>query len=1328
MQDMRVHRSTFYYSNHAVNAKRAIAEPNKTASVAREQLNQATLARSNLPSLDLLRDKPVKVEPVPSTPSWWKKAWYYVADSRPVNYVTNSRPVAYAKTRGVNLLGGYLVCRSGKKQQNFSNIIDRLSGSTHLSKAIHAIVQKWADLLKDLAKEKKWYPSLERILHEGNLTIEKALELVISYMYINIAKKIKQPANGYAKHEGPVSLVDVIGYVISILKAQLPTIHYKYCDAYEKIKDPEQRERRLLEIFSPLVQDFMKVAFPEGMQQIPLRKIPLISHYYLRKLHDELEKEILPALFVELYRSFIIPFSPDHKKSLHHLFNGDSLIKLAELAGQKTGEKIPNLFEGNSADDHLPDFMKLLAQNLAKYFHVRSKREQQELGTWLARQLIELGKSENSDIVHLRSLLSFYIEPFLVHIFTNLSRVPVSLKKLPDALGIILIRLCTIISKFFNNYGNLIESRVSASKGVKADCEKDPALVSLFSNLSRELIEAMGLNKPKKIPIPSFLQNIVVEFIRKFLPGLLLDQYFAIKETAFDETTIHKRLCHLLFDPTCLSQKDVTVEVVTNLHRLPESNNNMYDEFYKHLWETSGTEKIFQTIEKLVGGVACEIVRLIFSHYSIETQETLKSSSNPFMQQTREYLTKLVKSMLLEALIIVLEKNPSETAEKEGEHPKYLLLYVLTQKLGVVLQQNLQGLNLGLIQARSISAEDNKKFQMQAHRLFSNLIKNLSPDGVNLFSRLPLEGLPGSETIKDLLWSVFIETLAPDLVLNLYLESITWHAERQTTKKTLKDHLFGTTHTYQASRVLSQYAGFWLKNYLTESNDVAAKTLLSSLISHFKDLNSIEGNVASAVIDKRFQEIYSIVRENIKKVGESDSEQLNCIWPAVAGYLENYIAKFLSGIASSLHEIETENPDFLVDTAIVILKDTADYFEALNVARKKTGNEDGDLPLLTILGTKIHDGVPLSGKLSEEERSRVRLQGHFIPLASKLLSLSNISVDELPLPAGLRMQVGELLLTKILPSILLEINSKILEHSTRNDLLLIFVDKLHKSLDEVKPGGEEAHFDTSIYRDPKHKKLVETCGNVIHELAGRIPDTWVQYIFMKEKVKKMSAEALGEIMMPHLQNLTLNGLIDKGIFNGLPKFSNGVWKGKEKNERLVPKIPNKNAVIRASEDFIFEFAKSPERKKMESQKHEEESKKTRLVLRDKFSRTIRQQIALNAQEGVKSVWSRLQRHFDDQVKKTFGDRGLKVKEFFDKIARKIFIDFIWGIISSILSAIGNVFGYFLEKGYINKRSDNIIESFHSEALEHLLYKWTDALIDGLLYLKENPRPRLTNEG
>lgn len=1247
------------------------------------------------------------------------------------SWMANTRIAVWTVKHMLRSTRFYMTLGSPTKwsKNQLDQTIEELSGSKYLVQVFHFLSPIIADAIQKRLVTLDLHGSLDAFLKGEHYSLTMFFDAIIPAMYVNIAKSIKEssPIENTLSNK-PITLVDVLNCLCEMVNAHLPHINARI-EAIEKIPDPIKRERKLCNLFAPLVEDFLLIAFPEGANELPLTKMPVVSKY----LWTSIQKHLLPLMFVSLHRQFASPLNmaKEKKSVLLNTLGGDSLVSLAELAGEKAGETIPTLFLTSASDTQLHSpWVNLIAEKFSSLFD-GTELTRKRLEAWLGEQLIDLGKSENGDIKKLWILLGGYLEPLLIHSFFYMSQVPISkatLKgRLPDALGIIVIKFFGLCSHFFNNNHKAIQERIVELKYIPIDPESDEVLLDIFRPFAEELLAMMGLTKSEDWPIPSFIRGTAAYHLKAALPQFLLKQYFVFTNSKLDNTDTHNKLSSLLFDPKNLESGHVATSVISALHAKGNAcAANMFNEFYKKLWQESGTERIVQTLEGMCSVFAKNFVNSLLTKYGVSAQRALKEETNPFMKRTLVFLKSQVEAMLLEILVKTIETTAEKIPVREGDHPKQLLLVHVIMRLTDIIDNGLKNAEQKF-QAAEKFAHNPRLYDQEVRKIFTQMAADIHAiGGRSLFNHLPLTGLPAAESVREVLSDALKEALLPDLLYVAYTETTNWQRDLQKSLDEL-EHCYHTTHPVWGCRVLAQYASDYIKHYFTTSNDDAAKLLLASLQQYIVESKESNGDKLVADLKDPASSVDAIFRHNISHLGKSEDAKLSLIWPVLTRYIEAIIAKFMAEISKTIHQIEAENPDFIMDIAITMLKDTAEHFEVINRVTEESGDEQGfninSITTFAAFGTHLHDGVPFDPKASSEEKDRTRLEGYFNPLADKLLKLANLSINDFPLPLSIRQQVGELLIEKILPLVLLNADQKALEHDVRDTLMLNFVQTLYQALNafELSPPKNDLLEEAKIQLDPNQKRLHETCGALVLELVKLIPDTMVQYVFMKEKVKNMSAEAIGDAIMPYLSKWTLLQIIDTMIFHGLPSFHPARWEGKVTREVLVPRKaflrPDGKMELKPVKKFKFVFPKTTAEIKTQETAKELIARQTRTQLRNGFTRTISSQLRSKMGAFIKTLWDNLQAHLDDFIEGQFPDRGPKIKAFFDKVGRRVFFDVFGTIFQFLFSPFIKILTYVVEKIYIDKRSDDIIENLHSDALENLIYKWIDTVLDAL----DNPK-------
>jgi hypothetical protein len=832
--------------------------------------------------------------------------------------------------------------------------------------------------------------------------------------------------------------------------------------------------------------------------------------------------------------------------------------------------------------------------------------------------------------------------------------------------------------------------------------KEDSCLLEIFGPFADDLFCLMGLDDPSKLPLPDLFKGLVTGPLKTSAPAFLLRQYVAILNMDVDDDqSTHRKLRTLLFDPKNLEDPDIAIKILAALHKDNElSGLTMFNEFYRNLWDESKTERMAKTLEAMSSALATEVVDSTLQYYGISAQVLLKEVNNPLMAKLNKGLISLVDRNILNTLVHMMSTIEEKESPAKGKHPKSLAaVNIMIHLVGIV----------------------NKRMDEMHEKSGQGLAADLHAlVGINPFQNLPLNEFPGTESVKKGLWASVKNAILPQIVHQAYLDTIKWQIKLQNSYAEL-DHCYHTSHPRWTCKVIGQYSTDFIRHYFRNTRD-AAKLILSSLKGRFSAFKDV-----THACDDLKTEMESFIQENLHKFVDIDDPECNALWPALTLYTEAAVAKFLAGLSKTIREIELENPDLTVDIAIQILKDTARHFSTVARATQAAGvDQSFEVPLeemIAAFGKDLHDGVPLDPSDASEVKDKVRLQGFFIPLATKLFKLANLSVQDFPLPNILRQPLGELMVHKVLPIAFMCSFQKFLEPQARNTLMLNLMQMLYAAFNGHELAKREGGLKEAVgYPDPKQKHLYETCGFVVLELIKLIPDTAVQYVFMKEKVKNMSAQAIGDALMPYLSRWTLLQMLDKVIYLGLPNLHQAKWEGKLGREDLVPLKafvrPDGNMELKRVKQFAFNFPTTEREIKVLNEAKIKEAAEIRMELRNAFTKTISQQLHLKAWAFVKSLWVSLQDHLNDLVERMFSQNGLAAKNMLDKIFRRVFFDVAGTVIQFLFTPAVSFIKFFTEKTVINRRSEDIIENMQSELLENLFYKWTDTVVDSLTRLKK----------
>ena len=276
------------------------------------------------------------------------------------------------------------------------------------------------------------------------------------------------------------------------------------------------------------------------------------------------------------------------------------------------------------------------------------------------------------------------------------------------------------------------------------------------------------------------------------------------------------------------------------------------------------------------------------------------------------------------------------------------------------------------------------------------------------------------------------------------------------------------------------------------------------------------------------------------------------------------------------------------------------------------------------------------------------------------------------MPSIFREQIGDLVVNEILPLSLMQAFQKLLEPQVRDALMLIFIETLYSALNGEEPLHKDEVIEEVVAKpDPKCKHLYETCGSLVLELIKLVPDTTVQYVFMKDKVKNMSAEAIGDAMMPHLSRWTLLRIHRCSDLQRFTRFT-PVRMGSKAGARGPGAkksfcAPDSKMELKPVKKFKFDFGGGTIDREMQDNLKKDEAEKLRNRLLEGFTATISQQLHAKAWAFLKNIWQGLQQQIDDFIEGFFPDHGPEIKAIADQVFRKIFFD-IFGVAIQFMAA------------------------------------------------------------
>jgi len=441
--------------------------------------------------------------------------------------------------------------------------------------------------------------------------------------------------------------------------------------------------------------------------------------------------------------------------------------------------------------------------------------------------------------------------------------------------------------------------------------------------------------------------------------------------------------------------------------------------------------------------------------------------------------------------------------------------------------------------------------------------------------------------------SIIEKTLLPKLLSKFFLDMTAVHREgnEEELAKMFKKAPLGIAK-------ITDYIGKYVPHYLKKNADKIAKMVVEKGSQYFEFLDGHE------------------ISHKIKE--SSKSPELNPIWKAVASYAQGFFTKAFLGAARNLEKAESAgksadtNP-LLINLLMSIMGSAEGHFrrianlQAKSETMKAFNLSHEDLLREFAKGAALHPALlqDLNVNATDEEKKQARLEAFFKPLAKEIIKLAgeeNFSIPEAFNKSGMKVFEEE-----VLPEILMEIYSDILQPHNVNKIMTSMVDKLDKIFDtltdDIVNAGEI---------DATQSDLNNQIGNLIKSFVSIMPESLSNLFFSCKEIKEMSAEKIGNIIRMKTNATTLLDVVN-ALFKDIELEAPDVNDRRTKEEK--------------------EKAYAADSKKLQS----------------KVTQFVSKQAKRTAKEFIKEKWDTFQKNFDDWIAKHLGAPGIAVKKFLDMV-------------------------------------------------------------------------------
>lgn len=329
------------------------------------------------------------------------------------------------------------------------------------------------------------------------------LQTLLVKMAVNVGNHLAQERG--MDNKTPITPIEIFSHLINSMQGEFNRVQERL-EVAKAIINPKDRLKAQQEAVAPLLDQSLHLAFPKGVEELPLRKgaRTIVWNYLKNKILGPqfIQFSAYVASFKKLPNAEAFKKNPDN--ALLGLVCEKGPIIISEWAQEwMAGPQISSLF----AD---------------KILSILPSQDDQQLKSWISNQLMMCAKKDNPSLMNMWSFFTGSIEPLLVHIFTNLSK---GHSQGEEASVTICMNLMKIASVFKENYSMKIEETYVNLQAEKKIPETDPHYIELFIPLATELQKRMGLIL-KKESMPGFFKKKIENYFSKQLPILLAKHYF----------------------------------------------------------------------------------------------------------------------------------------------------------------------------------------------------------------------------------------------------------------------------------------------------------------------------------------------------------------------------------------------------------------------------------------------------------------------------------------------------------------------------------------------------------------------------------------------------------------------------------------------------------------------------------------------------------------------------------------------------------------------------------------------------------------------------------
>lgn len=1101
---------------------------------------------------------------------------------------------------------------SPDSQEPYRETIKRISGNEHLSQLIDAFVPTVVkSALEDKNLDNTW---LKSALDGEEKFVENLAATVLLKVAANTSLKIEKRALDADPERKPVLIPNltlaVLSEIAGVFKKHFNEIDQKY-QAIASIENEEERKIALNSLFTPLANELLEIAFPNGPADLKINAF--IQNTVFNYIRD--------TLIEQSQNIYLSALKPSHHTAadleILKQKGGEGLKELSKIAAAKGIEAAKW-----ACEEKKENIISLLDSYL-------SGSEVNIVKAHLAKELEFIATSNDPNLEWIWSLLKNNLESFSIHILSQLAATSPYINE-TNVTTKALKNLIDISVSFFAEKGVTFEQELARI----AKLPQDERLVEkkrVFQPFIEQLLQKTGLkNDPL---IAKVKDDKMVD---------LIEQLYIIGSSLFPSQAAEKqklennlsRNVPFTADAVLIDLKDAFIpggalnpQDISNLLQAEKNANNLEE----------GCGFLAEDIKKIVidylndnKGDVAEMMTLFLGQEGItkggqdlaEAITSLMTAQDTNIKKAFDFAGDVFKTSIFKILSTLSNPENKERALADGLH---LVITLLNHQIPAI------DAHVQTIMASNMTQNEKTK---AIEALFVPLAKEvLEMGGVNPDGSYKLQNiLPIGDALKPFVMDKIQTVLLPKLFKSIYLDLTSAQRQMKSNEADVTKMIeFAPLGVKKIADYINKYVPYYLKN----NADRVASLIMDKGGKYF--------NIKDAGAAADFK---SLLAKNIKHAGTD--AKLNPAWDGIAAFAQGFATKIMLQAAKNLEQAENHgktantNP-LLINLLMGVMSTGEGHFKRIsnleNIKGVKQASQLTDEDLFSdfrkagaLHPALMRDSDP---NATQEEKDQRRLDYFFRPLAKELIVIAGMdNFDEYPLPSGLKESGKQILEDEIIPRVLMGVYQEILKPRNINKMMINLIDSLGTAAENLTDLQAEVEGEEVL--DEKQKELNLQIGTLIKSFFDMMPDSVSKTLFSIRSINQMSAEKIGALVRKQTNATTLLDVVS------------ALCKGVE--------IEAPDALENKTPDEI-----------------EAENKVIANELQSKMTTFISNQAKKTARNYIIDSWNSFQDNFDSAVEKYLGKPGLAVKKFLDFIFGGIMriilpiLDFIvfgalWGLL------------------------------------------------------------------